>query len=596
MKRLISITLSLVMILSLAAGLDFGALAVDEPNGIAFELAGPLYAYKDSDSHDVNGFNAQGDAITYPLYEFSVWDLVKEGNVLKLSYDDGTTVDYTCSSVYQSEGNYYTLKFINDFGETIDTGDLSVRTDQGPDNPWQTGETYDLVLTYKEDLEATVPVHVRENPVESISVEISAPLRLIEGQNCHEEYDEEKDETWFNYTVTTDYLKYSDAVIMVNYSDGRGTVVYLFRDNDWKPYDENGVSVDEDYFRLDFDQWRNHFGPDAENKACVSYYGKTFPVAVDVLDVSEIDEGEVDINGTTRALFAGSEIHTFSITAEETGVYLMEGSLGDKLMGTNEYEFSLFCGEEEVEPLSQEKPIFLFEAGREYTFTVSKISDGSRIEKISFSSVSAVTGMSFTPAGGAIEVYEGDYPDVDNLLYSPGNTLELSFSNGETKTFVCDEEQTFFCSEDEISLWEYCDSIDLAFDADLRCEANYEPWECGRESKLTVTFANASLELSVTVVPSPFASISFTPAKPFEVFEGLSWQRGDFNSEGEWVVYDWYDFSAYDLFKGGNVITVTNYDGSTEDYTYGFYYDEEADRSYDAFISEAGPLPDLIGK
>lgn len=195
-----------------------------------------------------------------------------------------------------------------------------------------------------------------------------------------------------------------------------------------------------------------------------------------------------------------------------------------------------------------------------------------------------VESISFTPAnpyeiventnGGWDEYYYDDeygneqcekywryyVPDYQN-----GDVLTVNNKDGSTAEYIYDYSDGFV-SESGGRL-----------DGDVCSYSNDQysnHWTLGGENYLTFEYMGASVQVPVTITENPVASISYTPAKPYEIIE---------NTRGSWEDEHWIYDTPY--FQVGDVLTVNNKDGSTVSYTYA-YADEED--YYDYFVSENG--------
>lgn len=573
MKKLISLFLSAVMVASMCVGLDFSALAKDVTK-VEFTGVAPVTFYEGSNCYETGENDDENNWVNFTRYNVNAYYAINRGDKLTVTYDDNSEKVFTCKEVYFEDEGYYTDALEAPDGEVITFDDIDVDDNQGWNKQWTVGNSYTFYLVYKNQ-KAAATARIVQNPVKSIDVETTGKITLFE--NCVGDYDNEDN---FNYWGGQDnYLRKLNPVIHVTYADDSTTDFYYVKEN-WIPVDKDGNEIVKDQFGLDFnEQYNNHFVVGGNYNATVYYYGREDTVPVEVVAKHDVDEGVIALDETKSVLMYDDEWHSFTFTPDETGVYPFEEGLAYRTRNEDEFECTVTESGNKVDALTNDENeiLYLLEKDKEYTISFrrneSRPDQSTQFEffRIIGPEVAA-TELKFYPAGGAINVYEGEYGG-NYLVNNEGDVIEVTFSNGETKRFVCDKEGDYVNEENrDEAIWDYCRSIGFDTDTTVYATPNYEPWESGKESFVTVRFANVSCRQNVNVVVSPIKNITYTTAEPFKVYEGTAQKRNEPDEHNHWVDYDYYDIDSNDFCKDGNTFTVTYNDDTTE--TFAFDDDE----------------------
>lgn len=237
-KKIMSMILSIMMILSMTAGVDFSAFADEETvESISFELSDD-FSLMENANGEYEGCEEEHDHDEY--YRYYNWRIIEtEGNKLIVNYSTGTTKEFIYQWYYEEDEDYSHLVFVSEDGEMIDADCLSFYDSQWS-NHWGIGEENELTIEY-EGVSTTVNVPIVENPIESISFEFADEFSLMENTNGdYEDCEVEHDHDQFFRYYTWNLLANEGNKLTVNYKTG-DTKVYTYQ----KVYDEYD---DGDYF------------------------------------------------------------------------------------------------------------------------------------------------------------------------------------------------------------------------------------------------------------------------------------------------------------------------------------------------------------
>ena len=581
MKKIISIILSVAMLVTVTAGIDFSAYAA-YITGIEFEPTEDCFTYEDCHAYDVTE-----DGRTYKYYQYNEWDLMWEGYKIIVNYSDSSKEVFTCGDIHEEE-DWFELGYKSDRGNILDVGsDLSVDTHQSPDNVWEVNNTYPVDLIYKNgssEYSVSYNVSIIPNPVDSISVSSERDIVLFENV-CGNWEKDENDNDYFRYWTNESYFHYAGVQITVNFSDGT-TKTYSYTKDNWKPVDGEGNEINDDWLEYNFLQGRDHYTVGSENRAYFGYYGKEDYFNVTVAKGGDVDEGELNIDETVQSLYYSDEKHTYTFTPDHDGAYRFDDSLIDRIVYDGEFSYSMTCGEENVDCISEDPLLFSLEGGKTYEFTVmNNRDDEMRIEYLCVRETAAVSSFTYTPANGN-SVYAGDVA-TDDFIYNEGNKISLTLSNGESEVFTVNENSDYVCESGE-RIEDYCRNRGIEnMDCRPHCIPNYSPWETNKESYITIEIANAKTRFDVNVTESDIKSISYETAEPLEVYEGTS-RTEDYWDEYGRHEYEYYDFSKWDLERNDNAITVTYLDNTSETFSLKWIHDEGEWEDYPVYISDEG--------
>ena len=224
---------------------------------IEFVPAKPIELICGVDGYISERYDEQSDSwVEFFRYSYNIG---QEGNIFRVNYSDGRTVDYTYSSNFRN--------FCDKDGNVLE--DFSVNDNQSG-YPWDSAGEYSIEIGYMGRV-CNVPVTVVENPVESIEFVSAEPIEVMyETDGCwNSRYNDETHvhEYYFRYS----YNLYKDGnIITVNFTDGR-SVDYVFDSYNWGFFDSDGNELVD--FSIDDTQYENHWANVGTYSATVSYMG-----------------------------------------------------------------------------------------------------------------------------------------------------------------------------------------------------------------------------------------------------------------------------------------------------------------------------------
>ncbi len=579
MKRIISILMSLAMVLTMFTGLNLSVYA-DDIESIGFHSNSTLEVIEDLYGHTETDSQGQD----YFVYEINGYDLIEEGNTFTIYFDDDMSEEYECVRDYYNEDNDEDYNLVYKCGETeLNLDDIEVVTEQDENNKWTVGNTYTARVRYRGvTSDSTFNVRIEENPVDSVTVSYDRPITLVENTVGFLAEEENPEDNWFFYFSNNNYLNDAGVSFTVNYKDTTSET-YTYLGNDWLPKNENNEELNEKYLDFSFNQMRaeNHFHVGDNNRtAKVKYYGygiDNLPVNIVSAD-DDFDSGSISENDHRKVLFIGSEWHKITFTPEEDGVYLFEESLADKIVWERERFDGGLLDEngDAVDSLSNEWLAYVLEGGKEYTLKARKTEEGGpmfeflHVKNINSTPVS----VNFIPNFEYYTFYDGNRA-FDDSFYQMGNKLEVTFSDGDQKTFVCNNvhEYRYYgdgeYGDEGIKLRDYAYQKDCGVDCEPRCNIDAYCWEIGGDKNYLDVYVGTAYQrydIDDLVVASPLESISFS-GDPIEVYYGTSNTERTPNARGEWVDYQRYDINKWDLEQEGYSLTVTYPDDTTKTYT-----------------------------
>ena len=221
MKKTISLLLSLVMLLSVTAGINFSAFA-DEIKSISFSLQTPIELTEGDNGY----YRTDSNGDRYFNYYLNLDGCLYEvGNTFTVTTSSGSTV-YT----YKQNGeNWWDTDWYDDDGNALDGYFDDEYDDQG-ENHWTVGTNY-ATVAYK-GVTTQIPVKIVKSNVQSISLTLAKPIQLMEGIDgfYRRNYDDDSD-SYFDYDYSI-----PDGSKLTVVTDS-GTAVYTYECGDL--YDSN---------------------------------------------------------------------------------------------------------------------------------------------------------------------------------------------------------------------------------------------------------------------------------------------------------------------------------------------------------------------
>lgn len=221
---------------------------------ISVNLSGAIEFIEGEDSY----FRTDSKGNFYNYYNPSKWD-IPYGSTLTVNYKDGSKEKYTLNEVMDIYDMQYYPTFETADGKILKDYDWIVDSDEKI-NHWYLGENYLTLSVY--GVSAQLPVWIKENNVESFSIDYGSEIVYKQGTNCWAEsdyIDKGSDTYLVEYDMYEYWLGENGWELTVNYKDGTSDIFVC--------------TVYEDYETGSRTQWRNASGErlDVEWRSDQSY-------------------------------------------------------------------------------------------------------------------------------------------------------------------------------------------------------------------------------------------------------------------------------------------------------------------------------------
>ena len=538
----------------------------------------------------------------------------KLGDILTVNLTDGSSVDYVYSKVEEWYDDWYDYeyKFVSADGESIQPSLSYESRYWRPD-----GEKNYFTLTYAGKM-YNVPVTVYPNPITSFTFTPVRPYLLKEGLSGGY-YGDDDGERYYYYYVPE--FKSGDKVTAVM-NDG-SVVDYIYTeyyDEEWDDtygnfLNENGESL---YLSRENDQYYRHWVEGGKynfftivcNKRRVQVPVEIIanPVAAIVFTPGspyELEENESEGYFTTDD--NDEEFYYYYIPSlenedkltvsfkdgtSEDYYYNSAYSSGYNFISDDNEVIYVTRSHQQYEnhwvPGGEHNYITFACAGFEYKLPVT-VKPGP------------VTSISFTPEEPYVlteGISSGYYNE--SWVYDPETDGEYlveyyhfnlpSYNDGDKLTITGPEgDVTDYFYDEELS-WDWDEDVFVSENGDRifpeRSSNQYSKhWVAdGEHNYFTITYYGKKCNVPVTIQDNPVESVSFTPAEPIVLTEGLS--SGYYDTR--WVNGGYEEYYRYYIpdFRSGDKITVNMKDGTSVEYVYS-YIDDEWDY-IEGFFNEDG--------
>lgn len=587
MKKVLSLFLSVLMVLSLFSCLGVTTFAFDEGfelESISFEPEEAYEFYEYTGGYWCSYYDyEEEEVVTEYLYDDAI-NLWMAGNVLTLNYSDGTSVEYVC----HEDGYYYDENFEELDEEYFGCYGMS---DLAPGTNYLTVE-YNGVC-------CELPVEILESPVESVQFVTEEPITLMQGVDgeCYLPYEGPYEGEAICYYDWTDM--YSEGTkIAVNFKDGTEKV-YTYEeyydefDDEYyfDFFDENGESLDWSYLDcVDYQEYEPWTDPG--NYSFELYYmGCPFEIEVTLI---EADVKLVDyIPATDYVLTSGFDGDYFYCFCDEC--YEGEGQFfyydilssgfpceGDEVVVLQDgVEVSYFYSayedwfvDEDGNYLPYDADVFDYQEGDHWDIgtnyayfwyagsTVALPIEVVENPLVDFR-VELASSSIFEETNGDWQ-YDADdeeYFSYNSPLESYGTELIFEFADGSERVYYYDE-MGFYSDETGSYLLAGVTSYDDQYE---------NHWDVGQH-EITIECLGYEYTVTVTVRVNPIAGIEFIPAEviTFQAYED-GWWDYYCDEEGNEYEYFHYDTWFLDAYQQGNKIVVEYTNGGKDTFT----YDEE---------------------
>ncbi len=229
MKKLLSLTLSVIMLLSVFSCVcGITASAAGRLTYINYELLGGKFSFCEYTNGDWYYFYDEDTDEYTKTFIYDEFDLWQDGAKIELMYfyepSDEASYIYTCVDGV----------FVDQRGNELDEWDFYYYTNQD-EEPWSVGENT-LYVCYGEE-ECEVTVEITESPVESVEFTPAEPIKLIQNVDGFKNYLDDGFE--FYYDCETPFYAEGNK-LAVTYKDGT-TAVLTSDGEDY--FDEAGNAV-----------------------------------------------------------------------------------------------------------------------------------------------------------------------------------------------------------------------------------------------------------------------------------------------------------------------------------------------------------------
>lgn len=511
---------------------DLESITVD-PVEIIEGSTGYMSSYWDSESQTEKEF-----------FYYSIWDIL---------YNTPYTATFTDGTVITGSGNT-----LSHNGKEYNIFSYSMQDHR---NQWTVGNTYYIKL-YVLGRETQIPVTIVPSPLESITF---TPVELVEHANG----------SWYGYwnpeTQSYDrYFQYNCADILqksVYTATFRDGTVLTGMPEDGFDYDgehHNFVCSDSQGY---YNQWTigNTYYMD------VSILGQTaqIPVTITTLPVESITftpvtvmentNGELMMDGDTEYYHYNtySVLHRSEYTITFTDGTVLTASGEGFFYDGQHYSFSCSQNQSAANPWLPGNTYYLEVTVGGHAAQIPVTINASPLESITFDPITVIEGT----CGGITNGWDFENQvDVPYFLYQAWNMMAktqftATFSDGTTQTGRGNNGLQ----------WE-----DSHYGFVLSTNQNWDnQWTVGNTYYINVKILGLSVDVPVTIVPSPVVSITVEPVTMTENRGGAtnSYWPGDGN-EYTYYVYHWTNRLKYTVtLNDGSVFTSTNGGG--------FYYENE---------------------
>ncbi len=410
-------------------------------------------------------------------------------------------------------------------------------TEQGFENEWTVGNTYNPTISLM-GYTTTVPVTIKESPVESITVK---PIKLIENIDGYHE-------TEYDYDTESEvsYYKY----------DWRNNVSYTIKLKDGTEIEGNGGDFEyEDVYHnihtKDDQSYSNVWTSDNVGTATLSVWGYTVDVPITILKINATPITP-NINKNASITFGGEKVF-FSFTPETSGLYGFESLANDDTVADlYDSNFELLESNDDGANDSNFMIIRKLEAGQTYYFAARYYNK----EKI-----------------GSFPVLLTKYPEITDIEFKPIEII--SGTNGyitndwdeesqEYKDYYYYEWKNLLSYTVHLSTGETIESNGSSFNYNGKNyyltvsdnQSYMSKWTAENNYTATVDVWGYSEDVTVSIITTPIESVTVNPIIITAYTNGY-W----YGEEGGTFIYEWEynNLLSYTVkFKNGDTAEYVN--------------------------------------
>ncbi len=523
----------------------------------------------------------------YFKYDTSKYDICKAGDILTVTYSDGTVTEYICSLPDEDDSDGYGVYFTDSEENALPNSDrIDFSDEQSYSNQWTAGNEYEITLSYM-GRTTTIPVAIIENSIESISYTSSESQFRLEGQGVISDYyysETDEEIEWDRY----EYWQCQGDILTINYTDGTKKDFY-YDGNNYLSGD--GDLIDGDRVKFFDDQsYTNQWTVGNSYEFTVSYAGKETKLPIKIVGIESYSFTLAE----PIVLYQGyhlSDDGYFIDEFEEGNIFTIhytDGSKTDYICGFNESKgYSGWFDEngKELDGYLESSAVGSenWEIG-EHTATLiyRDYLDGESLYEIEIevSLIENPVESVSVDLDKTIEYIEGidsvPYKDSNGVLYkkySPniwdipyGSTVTVNFKDGTNEVYILkeiwDEEYMQYYPELETEDGKRLKGYDWDVDSDE--ETNH--WAVG-ENYFTLSVYGVSTQVPVLVKENTVESFYINYGNEIVYEENTNgWYETDYKydtvTEDEFLV----EYYMYDYWLGENGWElVVNYKDGTSD-------------------------------
>ena len=302
MKKVISLFLSAVMILTSVLCVNFSAFAKDIESG-SIKLGkntvkASEFDYKD-DEVDKTKINfsftlAQKHTLTQG-YDSSIYTddngdeydhyyldnvISSEGNTITETKEDGTKVTYTCKNTKANEDDEDDFSFVDGDGNLFP---YRIDCDSAQCRNLKTGDNVQCYFTVRSDdynIDVPFTIDIKDFDISGITFTLAEKHTLTQGYDSYIDIDD-NGEAYDHYNFWN--VIYSEGNTLTVSKTGGTKTVYTYDNNYYTFVDSDGNHFDYD---LDFStsQSKNHLKPDNDVQCSFRVYNIDVPFTVDIVE------------------------------------------------------------------------------------------------------------------------------------------------------------------------------------------------------------------------------------------------------------------------------------------------------------------------
>ena len=549
MKRLVSLSLSLMLVLAIFVGASITASAA-EVTSVSFTPVKPIVFW--------DGYETNIRQFSDSLLKNKV---IEKGSIVTYHYSDGSSIDYIYNGYeYRTADNSSFLS------------NSSVSIDKLYQYTWKIGADNFIVLRVGNAKTYTVkvPVTVIENPVANIEFIPEKPITYYEnlGGQFTSGYS-----SYYNY-----YANKSDIVfqkgnrLVVNYKDGTKST-FVYNSDGVSLIDIHGNKIFSEEIEIDSKQSEKHWTLGSDNYCEIKYRGNLTYAQVTVVEspvesISYTLSKPIELYENVDGVY-DSYYKNFVYTYDNTTDAILTVNYKDgrtipyyeKDIIVNDYADML--GSRFFDEWGNLLPDIGYPTIISQDYGNKKWSKGTQYFNVTYKGATCDVPVTIVENPfSAMEVNLVDYCIYERnveehrpylfILESHGNSITFTYKTGGTVTYTYDG-----------SKLGWFDQYGNEFKHRISCKQYDDNWTTGQTYPITVSFGDLSDTVYVTMVSNPIVSVDVALSKPIVVYENVncSW-----NEELSCLKYN-----LNDLLPDGTAIIFTYTNGTSKTY----YYDKE---------------------